>query len=37
MLYLFLTFVVLLLMVTGTRGFTLLFGLGINIFQLLRY
>lgn len=31
MLYLFLTFVVLLLMVTGTRGLTLLFGLGINI------
>ncbi|MFC6177312.1 YibE/F family protein [Companilactobacillus huachuanensis] len=35
MLYLFLTFVVLLLMVTGTRGFTLLFGLGINIFSII--
>lgn len=34
MLYLFLTFVVLLLMVTGTRGFTLLFGLGINIISI---
>lgn len=35
MLYLFLTFVVLLLIVTGTRGFTLLFGLGINIISIL--
>ncbi|KRN98118.1 YibE/F family protein [Companilactobacillus kimchiensis] len=35
MLYLFLTFVVLLLAVTGTRGFTLLFGLGINIVSIL--
>ncbi|HCD08148.1 MAG TPA: YibE/F family protein [Lactobacillus sp.] len=35
MLYLFLTFVVLLLMVTGTRGLTLLFGLGINIVSLI--
>jgi len=34
MLYLFLTFVVLLLLVTGTRGFTLLFGLGINIISI---
>ena len=31
MLYLFATFVVLLLLVAGTRGLTLLFGLGINI------
>jgi len=35
MLYLFATFVVLLLLVTGTRGFTLLFGLGINIVSIL--
>ncbi|MFH5810336.1 YibE/F family protein [Companilactobacillus sp. FL22-1] len=35
MLYLFLTFVVLLLMVTGTRGLTLLFGLGINVFSII--
>lgn len=35
MLYLFLTFVVLLLLVSGTRGFTLLFGLGINVFSIL--
>ena len=34
MLYLFLTFVILLLLVTGTRGFTLLFGLGINIISI---
>lgn len=31
MLYLFATFVVLLLLVAGTRGLTLLFGLGINV------
>lgn len=31
MLYLFATFVVLLLLVMGSRGFTLLFGLGINV------
>jgi len=35
MLYLFATFVVLLLIVTGTRGFTLLFGLGINVLSIL--
>jgi len=35
MLYLFLTFVILLLLVTGTRGFTLLFGLGINIISII--
>ena len=35
MLYLFLTFVVLLLMVTGTRAFTLLFGLGINVIAII--
>lgn len=35
MLYLFLTFVVLLLLVSGTRGFTLLFGLGINVISIL--
>jgi len=34
MLYLFATFVVLLLLVTGTRGFTLLFGLGINVISI---
>jgi Predicted multitransmembrane protein len=35
MLYLFLTFVVLLLLVTGSRGFTLLFGLVINVISIL--
>ncbi|WP_278551749.1 YibE/F family protein [Companilactobacillus farciminis] len=35
MLYLFLTFVVLLLIVMGTRGLTLLFGLGINVISVL--
>lgn len=35
MLYLFATFVVLLLMVTGTRGLTLLFGLGINVISVI--
>lgn len=35
MLYLFATFVVLLLMVTGTRGLTLLFGLGINVISII--
>lgn len=35
MLYLFVTFVILLLLVTGTRGFTLLFGLGINVISII--
>jgi len=35
MLYLFATFVVLLLLVTGTRGLTLLFGLGINVISVI--
>lgn len=35
MLFLFATFVVLLLLVSGTRGFTLLFGLGINVLSIL--
>lgn len=35
MLYLFATFVVLLLLVAGTRGLTLLFGLGINVISVI--
>ncbi|GAB5056746.1 YibE/F family protein [Companilactobacillus alimentarius] len=35
MLYLFATFVVLLLLVTGTRGLKLLFGLGINVISVI--
>lgn len=35
MLYLFATFVVLLLLITGTRGLTLLFGLGINVISVI--